>query len=261
MYKHHEESIVNMKEHFRKHGAIALILTGSVAKGTERADSDLDGVVILSEEEYTEKEKNHTTTETIDGLCSYEGGYFDRKYMTKQYLKDLSERGSEPARNGFAKAKILFCNDAEIADILPQIPVFQKAEKEEKLLSFYSDFWLNYHYFLKSCPIDGYMRIHTIAEIIYSIYRMILQENEILFDCNRRLERQVETLSEKTAALVRLGRKLEISQNILDADQFVDMYMEITTYIPPKDIAIILTTYAKDFQEWWRKPRPNIKEW
>ncbi len=183
------------------------------------------------------------------------------KYMTKQYLKDLSEKGSEPARNGFTKAKILFCNDAEIADILPQIPVFQKAEKAEKLLSFYSDFWLNYHYFLKSCPIDGYMKMHTIAEIIYSIYRMILQENEILFDCNRRLEHQVKTLSEKTAELVRIGRKLEISQSIPDADQFVDAYMEITTYIPPKDIAIILTRYAKDFQEWWREPRPNIKEW
>ena len=50
------------------HEAIALILIGSVAKGTERADSDLDGVVILSEEEYAEKEKNNTTTETINGL-------------------------------------------------------------------------------------------------------------------------------------------------------------------------------------------------
>ena len=261
MYKHHEKSIEHMKEYFRKRGAIALILAGSVAKGTERADSDLDGVVILSEEAYAEKEKNHITTETIGGLCTYEGGYFDIKYMTKQYLKDLAKKGSEPARNGFTKARILFCDDAEIEDILPLIPVFQKTEKEEKLLSFYSDFWLNYHYFLKSCPIDGYMKMHTISEIIYSIYRMILQENEILFDCNRRLEQQVESVSEKTFELVQLGRKLEISQKIPDADRFVDKYMEITTYVPPKDIAVILTRYAKDFQEWWREPRPNIKEW
>lgn len=45
MYKQHEESIEYMKEYFRKQGAIALILTGSLAKGTERADSDLDGIV------------------------------------------------------------------------------------------------------------------------------------------------------------------------------------------------------------------------
>ena len=261
MYKHHEQSIENMKDYYRKHGAIALILTGSVAKGTERADSDLDGVVILSEEEYAEKEKNNTTTETIDGLCTYEGGYFDIKYMTKEYLKELAKKGSEPARNGFTKARILFCNDADIEDILSLIPVFQKTEKKEKLLSFYSDFWLNYYYFLKSCPIDGYMKMNAIVEIIYSIYRMILQENEILFDCNRRLEQQVESVSEKTAELVRLGRKLESSQNISDADIFVDKYNEITTYVPPKDLAVVLTRYSKDFQEWWRQLRPNIKEW
>lgn len=261
MYKHHEQSIENMKDFYRKHGAIALILAGSVARGTERADSDLDGIVILSEEEYAEKEKNYTTTETIDGLCTYEGGYFDIKYMTKQYLKDLAEKGSEPARNGFRKARILFCNDAEIEKILPLIPVFQKTEKNEKLLSFYSDFWLNYHYFLKSRPIDGYMKMNTITEIIYSIYRMILQENEILFDCNRRLEQQVESVSEKTVELVSLGKKLERSQSIQDADRFVDKFTEITTYVPPKDISVVLTRYSKDFQEWWRQPGPNIKEW
>ena len=261
MHKHHEESIENLKEYFRKQGVIALILIGSVAKGEERADSDLDCAVVLSEEEYAEKEKRNVITETVEGYCTYEGGYFDIKYMTKEYLKALAEKGSEPARNTFAKAKILSCTDAEIEDLLPQIPVFQKKEKEEKLLSFYSDFWLNYYYYFKSCPIDGYMKLRTVAEIIYSSYRMILQENEILFDCNRRLEGQVEAISEKTAELVKLGRQLEISQNEQDADRFVDKFHEITVYVPPKDMGVILTRYSKDFQEWWREPRPNINEW
>ena len=261
MYRHHEESIEKMKTYFREQGAIALILGGSIAKGTERIDSDIDGMVILSEEDYARKEKTNTTTETVNGLCTYEGGYFDIKYMTKDYLKDLALKGSEPARNGFTGARILFCDDEEIELIIPQIAVFQKQEKEEKLLSFYSDFWLNYYYFLKDCPIDGYMKMRTIAEIIYSLYRIILQEKEILFDCNRRLEEQVSSISEATARWVDMGRKLEISQTIEDADAFVDMYMKITSYVPPTDIAEILTRYSKDFQEWWRKPRPNINEW
>lgn len=37
--------------------------------------------------------------------------------------------------------------------------------------------------------------------------------------------------------------------------------VEITAYEPPEDIAVVLTRYAKDYQEWWRKPLPNIKEW
>lgn len=261
MYKHHEESINNMMDYFKKQGAVALILGGSVAKGTARADSDLDGIVILTEEEYQCKEKNHATTETVNGLCTYEGGYFDIKYMTKQYLKELAKKGSEPARNAFCQARILFSNDAEINEILPLIPVFQKEEKAEKLLSFYSDFWMNYYYFLKCCSLEGYMKMRTIAEIIYASYRMILQEHEILFDCNRRLEEQVKSISNDTTELVTLAGKLEKSQDMQDADAFVEKFLKITTYVPPLDINEVLTTYSKDFQEWWRAPRPNISEW
>lgn len=197
----------------------------------------------------------------MNGLCTYEGGYFDIKYMTKKYLQELSQKGSEPARKGFDSAKILFCHDPEIEEIVKNIPVFQKKEKEEKMLSFYSDFWLNYYYFFKTCNLEGYMKMRTIAEIIFDLYRIILQENEILFECNRRLESQVEKISEGAAELTALGRMVARSQEEKDLDAFVEKFLEITGYIPPEDIALILTTYSKDFQEWWRNPRPNINEW
>lgn len=126
MYKHHEESIEKMIDYFKEQGAVALILGGSVAKGTEREDSDLDGMVVLTKEDYELKEKSNTTTETVNGLCTYEGGYFDIKYMTKEYLKELAQKGSEPSRNAFMKAKVLFSSDPEIEKILPEIPRFQK---------------------------------------------------------------------------------------------------------------------------------------
>lgn len=261
MYKHHEESIEIMKEYYKKQGAIAVILGGSIAKGKEREDSDIDAMVVLTSEEYSKKEAINATTETINGLCTYEGGYFDVKYMTKEYLLDLATKGSEPARNGFMNAKVLYSDDREIESIISEISVFQKSEKEQKLLSFYSDFWLNYYYFLKSCPIEGYMKMRTIAEIIYSIYRIILQENEILFDCNRRLEEQVENISDETRELVNLAKSLEKSQAIEDTDKFVEKFLLITNYIPPQDLNTVFTTYSRDFQEWWREPRPNINEW
>lgn len=261
MHKHHIESIENMKKYFEDMGAVALILGGSIAKGTERQDSDIDGMVILTDEDYAKREKSNTTTETIDGYCTYKGGYFDIKYMTKQYLTELARKGSEPARSAFLKVSILFSYDSEIPEIIQDIPVFQKREKAEKMLSFYSNFWLNYYYFLKSCRIDGYMKMKTITEIIYSLYRMILQENEILFDCNRKLEHQVESISAETAKLVGLAHKLETTQNIEDADKFVNCFLNITAYEPPEDMSVVFTTYARDFQEWWREYRPNINEW
>ena len=46
MYQHHLDSIEKMKEYFfGREGVIALVLGGSVAKGNERPDSDIDGMV------------------------------------------------------------------------------------------------------------------------------------------------------------------------------------------------------------------------
>lgn len=54
--KHHEESIKNMIAHFKENPEIiALFLNGSVATGTERSNSDIDGVAVVSSEYYMQK--------------------------------------------------------------------------------------------------------------------------------------------------------------------------------------------------------------
>ena len=262
MYQHHRESLENLKNYFvDREEVIAVIFGGSVAKGCERPDSDLDAMVVVTEEEYEIRQRENRTAETIEGHCTYEGGYFDIKYMTKQFLADAAERGSEPARNAFVQSVVLFTKDPEIPDLVSRIPVFQKGEKEEKMLSFYADFWLNYYYFLKSCPIDGYMKLHAVNEVIYSIYRMILQEHEILFPSNRRLEEFVGNISEETAQLVTLGRACAESQKMEALDEFVSCFLEMTTYEAPTEIGSVLSRYTTDFEQWWRVPRPNINEW
>ena len=95
MYRHHEESIERLKEYFAdREDVIAVIFGGSVAKGCERPDSDLDAMVVITEEAYARRTESGTTAETIDGYCTYEGGYFDVKYMTKKFLIDAAEKGS-----------------------------------------------------------------------------------------------------------------------------------------------------------------------
>ena len=123
------------------------------------------------------------------------------------------------------------------------------------MLSFYADFWLNYYYFLKSCPLDGYMRLHAVNEVLYSVYRMIL------FPCNRRLEEFVANVSEETAALTDLGKRAAQSQQMSDVDAFVARFKQITTYQEPENIGTVLSQYTRDFEQWWREPRPNINEW
>ena len=104
MYQHHEESLKIFRE---REGVIALVFGGSVAKGMERPDSDLDGMVIVTDACYEELAKENRLAEVIPGHCTYEGGYFDVKYMTKEYLRQAAEKGSEPTRNSFVKSRVL----------------------------------------------------------------------------------------------------------------------------------------------------------
>ena len=262
MYKHHEESLKIMVDHYRnQEGVIAFIFGGSVAKGMERPDSDLDGMAVVSEEEFERRVKENTSTEVIKGKCTYEEGYFDVKYITKEFLKLAAEKASEPTRNSFVKSKVMFSDDPEIESLVAQIPVFQKQEKEDKLLSFYSDLMMNYAYYWKCCNIENYMKIRTASEIVYCIYRLILQENEILFPCNRRLEEYAELAPNKPENIMEMCK--EFCNTLDDAllDKIMDAYHGWTTWKYPTDISVISSRKQLDFEKWWYIPRPLIGEW
>ena len=90
MYKHHEESIENMIKHYREDEEIkALFLIGSVATGTERPDSDIDGVAIVSKSYCEQKKNDEGLEEVYYGKCTYEGGYFNIHYMTREDLEEI----------------------------------------------------------------------------------------------------------------------------------------------------------------------------
>ncbi len=262
MYRHHEESLKIMEDMFRKREEVtALIFGGSVAKGNERPDSDLDAMAIVSEEHFRELDAQNRTAECISGFCTYEGGYFDVKYMTKEYLRQAAEKGSEPTRNSFVGSRVLYTMDPEITELVAAIPVFQEKEMEEKMLSFYCDLQLNYGYFWKACSPEGYMKIRTASEIIYTIYRLILQENKVLFPCNRRLEETVEKLASKPAGIVELCRRFAETQEDELADRIMESYHGWTSYDYPKDHNVYCSQYCMDFEKWWLFPRPLIGEW
>lgn len=262
MYQHHVDSIQRMKDYFSgMEGIIALVLGGSVAKGCERPDSDLDALVVLTDEAYARRAQEGKTAECIFGQCTYEGGYFDVKYMTMDYIRAAAQRGSEPTRNSFIKARVLFTSDPEVEDIIPRIGVFQEGERADKMLSFYGDYLLNHNYFLKGCKAEGFIRLHAVDEIVYSVYRMILQENGILFPCNRRLEETVAQAPRKPSGILELGRAAVEEQDDPSVDAFAKAYFDWSQWEFPQDYSLPQTRYVEDFEQWWYQPRPLVHEW
>lgn len=264
MYQHHQESLDNMIQYFKeKEGVIALIFGGSVAKGTERPDSDLDAVVIVTEELYLKQKKEKHLVEVIEGHCTYEGGYFDVKYKTKDFLKLAAAYGSEPTRASFDKAKVLFSSDPEIEELLAAIHAFPLAQREEKRRVLYANVWLNQNYFMWCLPKKGrYMQFHVVSELVYSIYRLILEENEVLFPCSRRLEEYVELCEHKPAQILELAEAFMDHTDHETCKAFVQAFLDWTKLPILMDMNEILSTYTKAYEEWWMEDRaPFVNEW
>ncbi len=77
---------------FRKDEEIlAVILAGSIAHGFEREDSDIDVMLIISEENYKKRFTAGDINYYNQELCDFDGGYVDGKYITLDFLRKVSE--------------------------------------------------------------------------------------------------------------------------------------------------------------------------
>ena len=250
MYKHHEESIQNMIAHYREDQEIkALFLIGSVATGTERPDSDIDGVAVISPDYFERKKADGGPEEVYRGKCTYEGGYFNIHYMTRKDMERIAQSGAEPMRNMFSCAKPLFCDEPGLAELAAKIPVFQKNEAVDKQLRFYCTLKMYYTYFWKCCKPEGYMRRHVADGMTYNLYRLILIENEILFPSVRRLEDYVARAPRKPEGIIELCRKFMETLSDGDCPALVDKYEAWTTYDYPKDHSIVMNHFSDPY-EW-----------
>ena len=249
MLKHHEESIEKMIAHYRETPEIeALFLIGSVATGTERPDSDLDGVAVVPEEYYEQKKKIGKTMDSYWGKCTYEGGYFDVHFKTNQELVNLAENGSEPMRNMFSCARTLFSDDPELPELVKRIPVFQKSEKAAKQLRYYCTLRQSFNYFWMVCKPEGFARVHTASGMIFCLYRLILLENEILFPSVRKLERTVKIAPNKPENIIEKCQHFIQTMADEDALALVESYENWTSYDYPKDFQFVANNFNDPYE-------------
>ena len=102
MHAHHSQSIQNVKEYFQRDPEVqALLLSGSIAHGFQSPGSDVDIMIFVSEEDYQKRFQTGQIHFFNRDLCTYEGGYVDGKYLSLNFVQQVLEKGSDPARFAF----------------------------------------------------------------------------------------------------------------------------------------------------------------
>lgn len=264
MYKHHEASINNLINIYKDNPEVqAIVLGGSIAKGRERIDSDIDAIIVVSDNMYQNMKMQNKLSECIFGQCTYEGGYFDLKYVTRNYIEVAAKKGSEPTRNSFIGTRCIFSKDSEIDKIIKKIPVYPVWEKDDKILSFYCALDLNNGFFWGEAKKakDTYLKVRTAADIVLFGMRMLLAYNEKLFPCQKWLTRIVNELDKKPENIVNKANTFLEKLDDETKEDFVNSILTFADWNIPKDFSGVLSRFVEDNEQWWYNNRPNIVEW
>lgn len=230
MYDHHVQSIEKIKKHFQANPSVlALLLSGSIAHGFENSESDVDVLIIISDDEYADFLKTHRKlTFTSTELCTYPGGYVDGKFISMEFIRRVASQGSEPARFGFDGAKILFSRVGGLEDLLNQAVAYPVAEKVDRIVKFRAQLEAWRWYCSEGRKRDNhYLLSLAAAKLLLFGTRLILAHNELLYPFHKWMLKALEKAPEKPDGMLECIEKVIKDPSAENTEEF---YRMVTTF-------------------------------
>ena len=161
---------------------IALILCGSLAKGTETNSSDVDLFVVVTDERFNkERVKKNLFWGTDLDSPEFEVEV-DGKIIPKDFLKKAWQDGNESIKCTISTAKVIYSIDDEIEELLADKVSLSQNEQTENIRKFYS--LMKSSRYSAENDLDNLLFVNKcIYDTIYYACRMILAYNGVLFPC------------------------------------------------------------------------------
>jgi len=221
---HHESAIARVLARFETDAGVdAVLLAGSLAHGFETAASDVDIMLVISDEEFAERSARLATAFSDVELAGYEGGYIDAKYVSPGYLREVAATGSEPARFAFAGARILSSRLDGLERLIEAAARYPVEVKPDRIARFTAQLdawhWMSGEAEKKG---DPYLMATAVSHVALFGGRMLLAHNELLYPFHKWFLRVLETAPEKPAGIVELIREVTASPSGAGADRIAD---------------------------------------
>lgn len=224
MLKHHEESIRNVVDYFKQEAEVeALLLGGSIAHGFALPTSDVDVMILVSEQAYAERLKRGDLHFFNRELCTYADGYVDGKYLNPGFLLQVAEKGSEPARFAFKDAQVLFSRDVPVEPVLESITRYPVEGKEQRLQRFYAQFEAWHWYVTEALKLENrYLLGVSVGKMVLFASRLILAHNELLYPYHKWMLRVLAEAKDRPPALLESIERLYDDTSAENTQQFYE---------------------------------------
>jgi len=137
--QHHDDSLATFVAAAATDGSCeAVIVQGSVARGVARPDSDIDLYLLVSDDAFDAARRDGRLSFTSRDGITYDGGYFDIKLVTLDYLDQAADHGDEACRASFDGARVAWSRvdglEARLAAIV-ELPEAEWAERQARFLA------------------------------------------------------------------------------------------------------------------------------
>lgn len=197
--EHHQQAIDNLATAYRDDPAfLGLIIGGSVAKGFARADSDVDFMIIATDDEYASRLAARDLFINRQDLSDYDGGYVDGKIIDVGFLENIAQSGNEPSRAAFEGAFVAFSHIPELDTLLANIPVYPEAGHDARIKAFYCMAFMQ-HWLMNEAQRHNnqYAILRAASQLALFTGRLILAHNRRLFPFHKWLPMTLELVDDK----------------------------------------------------------------
>ena len=231
---------------------LAVILGGSISRGIELPDSDIDMILIATQEEYTRRLAENDFGYLNEEVCDYPGGYAEAKVMSLSFIEEIADRGSEPARAAFVGARILSSRVPELETLLERVTTYPETERIAKIRSFYAHFLIHYWYMSEAeRRSERYLLMRSAAEFALFAGRLILAHNRILFPYHKWFMHELRAAPEKPDDLIDVLERLLAEPCVDTANPVLSCVANFRDWEkPPRDAA---AQFMQDSEWNWRE--------
>jgi predicted nucleotidyltransferase len=261
MREHHRRVVNRLVETFAGNPDYpALIVGGSIARGWERDDSDVDIILVASESAYAGLKANKAYHYFNRELCDYEGGYVDGKIVDVQFLEEVASHGIEPARAAFVNGIVAYSHIPGLEELVLRCGAYPEHERMQKIHAFYAQVQAMQWYVGEAAKrSDPYLMAHMLSDLVLFGGRLILAHNRILFPYHKWFLTALRSAPEKPDGLVEMIESLLAQPSKEGIETFCSAILNFTDWdIPAEGWPV---RFMEDAEWGWRTGRFGLGDW
>ena len=265
MLPHHAQTVQNIKAHFEADPRVlALILGGSITHGFALPGSDVDVMIVLSPEDHAAQLATGYATYRNVEAATYPDGYVDGKWTTLDFIRQVADHGSEPARYAFKSARILFSHIPELPSLLAAAGTYPLVLKKERLQSFRTQFAAWHWFSTEARKKDNVFLVNlAIGKMCLFGIRLILAWNERLYPFHKWALKELEKAEEKPEGVIEAINRVSVDgseENVEELFELVKGYREWEEGMKADGWDRWGTVFLKDVELTWLNGQMSVED-